>query len=525
MKRILLSILFLLTMVMAKATDIDIIPYPQSIKMKDGICNLAPGFNIKGEKQNQDYLKNVLISDFALSPNTIGIAIELKISDKIDSNNEAYRLTISPKKIKIEASTRNGIFYGIQTLRQLIKDKQCPCLVIDDKPAFQWRCYMLDEARYFQGKETVKQLLDEMALLKLNKFHWHLTNDSGWRIEIKKYPLLTEIGSVRDSSQVNNNGKKWASEIFDGKVHKGFYTQENIKEVVDYAKKLYITIIPEISMPGHASAAVAAYPCLGTLNEKIKVPEKFGVLQTVFNPADSRVIGFLHDVLKEVSALFPSDVIHIGGDEVKYDQWINSPKVTRYMKEYNLTTYSDVQVKFTNDISNFIADSLGKRMMGWNEILGANVHDWSTAENAKTELSPQAIIHFWKGTPENLYEAIRRGYQLVNSNHEYTYLDYTYELIDLPKAYSFNPAPDTFTAKQKEQILGLGCQMWGEWTPSKKEVEYQTYPRIAAYAEVGWTSNDRKNYDRFEKGLDFFISRWHNKGYNIAPLSEVNSKK
>lgn len=526
MKRIILPFfLLMLTMTTLKAVDVNVIPYPQSIVMKKGSCDLSKGFDLKGDIQNQDYLKDVLVSELSLQPNKKGVAVKLAINKKIKGGNEAYRLTIAPSTITIEASAQNGLFYGIQTLRQLIKEKKAPCLVIDDKPAFEWRSYMLDEARYFQGKEVVKQLFDEMALLKLNKFHWHLTNDAGWRIEIKKYPLLTEIGSVRDSSQVNDNGKKWASEIFDGKVHKGFYTQDEIKELIDYAAKRYITIIPEVSMPGHASAAVASYPWLGTLNEKIKVPEKFGVVQTVFNPANPKVIQFLHDVLTEVSALFPSDIIHIGGDEVKYDQWKESADVTQYMKDNNLATYSDVQVKFTNDISNFIDQSLGKRMMGWNEILGANVHDWSTAEDAKAELSPRAIIHFWKGTPENLEQAIKKGYNLVNSNHEYTYLDYTYELINLSKAYNFNPAPDVFTADQKKQILGVGCQMWGEWTPTSKEVESLTYPRIAAYAEVGWTSNDKKDYERFEKGLNYFVGRWTKKGYNITSLAEAKLEK
>lgn len=517
-------ILVLFVVSTIKAVDINVIPFPQSVEMKQGICDLSRGVKIKGNKQNQAYLKDVLLTDFSLTPSSKGISLELKINKKIGDSDEAYRLVVSPAKITVEARAQNGIFYGIQTLRQLIKDKKAPCLVIEDRPAFEWRSYMLDEARYFQGKEVVKQLFDEMALLKLNKFHWHLTNDAGWRIEIKKYPLLTEIGSVRDSSQINDNGKKWASEIFDGKVHKGFYTQDEIKELIDYAAKRYIAIIPEVSMPGHASAAVAAYPWLGTTNEKIKVPEKFGVVQTVFNPANPKVIEFFHDVLKEVSDLFPSDIIHIGGDEVKYDQWQKSAEISAYMKEHNLTTYSDVQVKFTNDISNYIANTLHKRMMGWNEILGANVHDWSTAENAKTELSPRAIIHFWKGSPENLEQAIKKGYSLVNSNHEYTYLDYTYELIDLAKAYNFNPAPDVFTPEQKKQILGIGCQMWGEWTPTNKEVEYQTYPRIAAYAETGWTSSDKKDYQRFEKGLNFFIGRWTKKGYNITPLSRATLK-
>jgi len=498
--------------------QLNLIPYPQSVERKPGICNLVQGFVIKGKSENKDYLEHMLRDDFGLQRNKKGTGVYLHIDKRLSSNKEAYQLDITASSITITATAENGIFYGIQTLRQLIDDGILPCLKIKDQPAFGFRSYMLDEARYFQGTETVKMLLDEMAQLKLNKFHWHLTNDSGWRIEIKKYPLLTEVGSKRDSSQINDNGKKWASELFDGKVHQGFYTQEEIKDIIKYAEERYITIIPEISMPGHASAAVASYPWLGTAAEQITIPTKFGVVSTVFNPADERVISFLHDVLKEVAELFPSDIIHIGGDEVKYDQWKTSKDVADYMAKYNLPTFSDVQVKFTNDISNYIDRELHKKMMGWNEILGKQVHDWSTAESAETDLSHNAIIHFWFGKAEVLQLAINRGYQVVNSHNVFTYLDYTYDLINLKKAYSFNPIPDGLTTGQESQIIGLGCQMWGEWTPSNKEVEYQTFPRIAAYAEVGWTPNDLKDYSRFRNGLKKLMNNWIERGYTIPPL-------
>lgn len=516
----LLLLLSLLTM-MVHAVEINVIPYPNDVVINQGECDLSIGFQLKGNTPNQDYLKKILVSEHNLSPNPKGTEIRLRINKNIVGGNEAYRLTVIPSRIIIEASAENGIFYGIQTLRQLIREKKTPCLVINDKPAFTWRAYMLDEARYFQGKETVKQLIEEMALLKLNTFHWHLTDDAGWRIEIKKYPLLTGVGSVRDSTQINVEGKKWKSEVFDGKVHKGYYTQSEIKELVAYASERYITITPEISMPGHASAAVASYPWLGMLNEQIKVPVKFGVAYTVFNPANQQVIQFLHNVLKEVADLFPSKTIHIGGDEVKYDQWKESLNIAKYMMVNNLNTLSDVQVKFTNDISNFVSDSLGKRMMGWNEILGINVHEWSNAENANAKLSPNAIIHFWKGTPDIMKYALNKGYYVVNSNHKYTYLDYTYEQIDLLKAYSFNPIPDNLPSEQRKQILGLGCQMWGEWTPTNREVEYQTYPRIAAYAETGWTAAENKNYNRFKDNLSIYSDRWFRMGYNFAPLNKT----
>src|SRR5690606_35442658 len=214
---------------------------------------------------------------------------------------------ISRNKIEIKASAEAGIFYGIQSLNQLLlTSSEIPLVSIKDEPAFKWRSFMLDDARYFHGKDVVKKLLDEMALLKMNRFHWHLTNDAGWRIEIKAFPLLTQIGSKRDSTQINDNGKKWKSEISDHQPHSGFYTQEDIKEILAYAAERQIAIIPEISMPGHASAAIASYPFLGTSKQPIKVPTRFGVESAVLDVSDERVKLFIHQVLKEVSELFPS---------------------------------------------------------------------------------------------------------------------------------------------------------------------------------------------------------------------------
>lgn len=508
----------------AGITTPNLVPYPHFVEVKRGKCNMKSGFIIKGQSVNKRYLDEMLTVDFGLKQNKNGREVHFFLDKGFSADPEAYQLEVTKNVIRITATAENGIFYGIQTLRQLIENGEVPCIKIKDKPAFAFRSYMLDEARYFQGMQTVKKLLDEIAQLKFNKFHWHLTDDAGWRIEIKKYPLLTEVGSKRDSTQIDDNGKKWGSELFDSKVHHGFYTQKEIKEIIKYAQERYIAIIPEISMPGHASAAVASYPWLGTLKEKIKVPTKFGVGSTVFNPADNRVITFLQDVLREVSLLFPSEIIHIGGDEVKYIQWKESPDVTKYMKQHELPTYSDVQVKFTNDMSNFIDKELNKKMMGWNEILGAQVHDWSKDINSKTNLSSNAIIHFWFGKPDVLQLALDRGHKVVNSHNVFTYMDYTYQLINLQKAYSFNPVSDSLSLEQQKQIIGIGCQMWGEWTPSIKEIEYQTFPRIAAYAEVGWTSNAQKSYSRFRKGLQKLLLNWEKKGYNIAPI-EVAEKE
>jgi hexosaminidase len=494
--------------------NLNLVPYPNEITLKDGIIDFSHGLNVS-KHEYTEYFNNQL-KDLNI-PTKQGVKVLFKSSNATSLGDEGYTLSSHKNIITIISQTNAGAFYGIQTLLQLVKNGRVNSFHINDQPRFKWRAYMLDEARYFQGKATVKSLLDEMAKLKMNIFHWHLTDDAGWRIEIKKYPLLTEVGSKRTSSQTNDNGKKWDSETFDGQPHEGYYTQEDIKEIVSYAQKLNITIMPEISMPGHASAAVASYPWLGTLTTPIKVPTKFGVVKTVYNPANEKTILFIEDVLNEVSMLFPSETIHIGGDEVKFEQWQSSPQITKYMKKHNLETYSDVQVKFTNDISKYIEEKLGKRMMGWNEIMGLQVHDWAKdRKNATTKLSEKAIIHFWRGTPENFKQAIDAGHQIVNSEHVNTYLDYTYDEINLEKAYAFNPVPKELSAIEATQILGLGTQMWGEWTPTAAEVYSQTFPRIAAFAETGWTTQENKTYARFSAAVSTLIKEWQSRGINVG---------
>lgn len=384
---------------------------------------------------------------------------------------------------------------------------------ITDYPAFSWRAFMLDEGRYFKGKEVVFRLLDEMARLKMNVFHWHLTDDQGWRIEIKKYPKLTEVGAWRDSSEINHFG----SNIFDGKPHGGFYTQEEIKEVVAYAEKRHIMVVPEIEMPGHASAAIASYPWLGTSGKQIKVPGKFGVQYDIFNVADLRVIQFLEDVMDEMIALFPAPVFHIGGDEVRYNQWKESAIVQEYMRKHNLRTPAELQVFFTNRISNVLA-SKGRRMMGWNEITGDKLHDFQseTDTEGKQKLAAETIVQCWKGDPKLIKEAIEKGYDVVNSYHSHTYLDYTYKDIPLEKAYNFNPVPEGLTAEQQKKVLGLGCQMWGEFTPTVESMNLKIYPRIAAYAEAAWTEISNRDYERFRNALVFCLKRWKEEGIVVG---------
>lgn len=464
---------------------------PESGMDKDYIEDLLSDTGVKCKFTNFKWIADLT---FDIEPDTIGL--------------EGYRLVSNDYGTKITASDTKGLFYGLQTFRQLITSQNntlvIPFVEIADSPKFLWRALMLDEGRYFKRKEEVKKLLDEMARLKMNTFHWHLTDDQGWRIEIKKYPLLTKIGGKQDSTQIGN----WNSNIYDGKVHEGFYTQEEIKEIIDYAAKRQITIVPEIEMPGHASAAIAAYPQLGTEKQSIKVPTRFGVQYHAYNVADLKVIQFIKDVLDEVCNLFPSETIHIGGDEVKYDQWKKSAQVRNFMKEQNIKTPADLQIWFTNTISHYL-ESKKKHMMGWNEITGVKIHDYTDFEDAASgaSLAEGTIVHFWRGDPSLIKQTVKKGYQVVNSYHEYTYLDYDTAYTSLEKAYHFDPLAG-ITGKKTDLIIGIGAQMWGEWIPTPSDMYRKLYPRIAALAECGWTSPSNKSWKRFNQAAYKENLRW-----------------
>lgn len=509
-----------------QSNDITLIPRPSAVKTMVGTFVLSEKTRITADPNcinEVKQLQNSLLEQVGFkvrNDKQSGDLINLKIDKKQKGalGKEGYRLEVGKNKIQITGASAAGVFYGIQTLRQLIKkseggnnDYVIPCVSIEDKPRFNWRAFMLDEARYFKGIETVKSLLDEMALLKMNIFHWHLTDDQGWRIEVKKYPLLTSVGSKRDSTQIG----EWNSKKYDGTSHEGYYTQDQIKNIIAYASERHIEIIPEIEIPGHASAAIAAYPWLGSSAEAIKVPTAFGVHYNVYNVANPKVMRFLEEVLTEVIELFPSKVIHIGGDEVKYDQWKASSQVQEFMKQKGLTSPVDLQIWTTNKISNFL-ENKGRRMMGWNEIVGDKLHDYNDVKDnsVKEKLAPNTLVHFWKGDLNLINDAVSKGYDIVNSFHEFTYLDYGHQSIPLNKAYSFDPVPKGLATNLQHKVIGLGCQMWGEWIPTVIKMNDMVYPKLAAYAEVGWTNVSNKNYDAFTKALPFFYNRWNKENIN-----------
>lgn len=513
-------------------SEISIVPKPNSTIVSEESFVFKSEQEISINSEDQKAAANNLqvfieeTSSFKLVVKTDeSTSISFEEIDGLDS--EAYKLVVTPNKITVFASAAAGYFYGVQTIKQLVVKKELketnatkylvPSITINDSPRFKWRAYMLDESRYFHGEEFVKQMLDQMALLKMNVFHWHLVDDAGWRIEIKKYPLLTQVGAFRSDSEIET----WKSGKTSGKPHGGFYTQEQIKNIVAYAAERSITVVPEIEMPGHSSAAIAAYTWLGTAGVDMEVPVKFGRLYDNYDVTKPEVVGFIKDVLLEVFELFPSEVIHIGGDEVGYKVWEESKSVQKYMRAHGIKTSADLQIDFTNKISNFIEEN-GRRMMGWNEIMGINIHDnieeHKNDKAAETKLAKNVVVHFWKGSLDLATEAAKKGYSIVNSLHSNTYLDYNYKSISVEKAYTFDPIPEGLDEKYHQSIYGSGCQMWSEWTPTNPDVEKQTFPRIAAYAEVGWTQLENKDYESFKIALKKMQRYWDRVGINYAKV-------
>lgn len=533
MKRTLITLFTCLPLLAASANTGLIIPEPAQSEIKSGEFKLSSSTVIVAPRT----LKNeaVALRDL-LAPAT---GFKLKIQDKKasgkqimlaltpslkDLGDEGYTLQVVPKGIAIKSSTPAGIYYGIQSVIQMLPDEivssekvsadwSIPCAMITDKPRFSWRAFMLDEARHFKGEKEVKKLLDQMAALKMNVYHWHLTDDQGWRIEIKKYPKLTTIGSKRKDTETGT----WGSGRSSGEPHEGFYTQEEIKDIVQYAADRHITIVPEIGMPGHAMAAIAAYPELGTMKEQIEVWAKFGKAYHTYDPSAESTYRILGDVFEEIFELFPSKVVHIGGDEVRFDHWKESENVRALMKREGLKTMADVQLYFTNRIAG-IVQSKGRNIMGWNEIVGDDLHGFlkggQTASAA--QLDKDTVVHFWKGSSELAKKAIKNGHTIVNSIHSSTYLDYGYGSISLGKAYAFNPILGGLTEDEESRIIGFGCQMWGEWIPTVGSMENKIYPRLAAYSEVGWTELDNKNFDDFKKRMKGQLKRWDIQGINYA---------
>jgi hexosaminidase len=438
---------------------------------------------------------------------------------------EGYILDVRPTGVIARAYAAPGLFYAVQTIRQLLPpqifreapvqnvDWTMPAVLIEDYPRFSWRGGHLDVGRHFMPKEFVKKYIDLLALHKMNVFHWHLTEDQGWRLEIKRYPKLTEIGAWRKETLVGR--PRSPKPTFDGKRHGGFYTQDDAREIVAYAKTRHMTVVPEIEMPGHASAAIAAYPELGVTGQPLDVATTWGVFADILN-ADASTITFMQNVLSEVLDIFPGRYIHVGGDEAEKSKWKASDKIQARIKELGLKDEHELQSWFIRQMDDFLV-ARKRRLVGWDEILEGGL-----AENA--------VVMSWRGTKGGI-AAARAGHDVIMAPTSHTYLDYYQSkdeateplaiggFVPLETVYGFEPVPAELEAEFTKHVLGAQGQLWTEYMPNPKQVEYMAFPRMSALAEVVWTPKERKDYASFLRRLPSHLERLRIMDVNFRPLN------
>jgi hexosaminidase len=489
-----------------KEPTISIIPRPLSLKLEDGTFLLTKSTSIcfaDDSKELKMIAEQLSVRLAAATGFAITVthqrgdkvpagAIVLGLVDDANLGREGYRLNVTKKNIRIEGSASAGVFYGVQTLYQLLPTEiekaqassgviwSVPCIRIEDKPRFSWRGMHLDVGRHFFSKDSVKRYIDLIASYKMNTFHWHLTEDQGWRIEIKKYPRLTSVGAWRRES------------MMDCTPHGGFYTQDDVREIVAYAKEHFITVVPEIEMPGHSLAALAAYPELSCSGGPFKVGTEWGVNNDVFCAGSEKTFQFLEDVISEVAPLFPGEFFHIGGDECPKLRWSNCKRCQDRMLANGLKNEQELQSYFVKRIEK-ILENHGKRLVGWDEILEGGI-------------APRVTVMSWRGIDGGI-EAAKSGHDVVMTPTSYCYFDYYQGVAGEPKAiggylpidtvYSYEPIPAELTADEAKHVLGAQGNLWTEWIPNYRQVEYMAATRMMALSEVVWSEKSLRNFEDF----------------------------
>lgn len=513
-----------------QTANYQVIPLPNQINLTD-----AEGFTIdkntvivfpeQNEKmqKNAEFLFQFIRENTGLklkSANESTAAKQIFLKTGFNSDNlEAYSLIVDNTSITITGASEAGVFYGIQTLRKSIPVAQAdrvlmPAVEINDQPQFAYRGMMLDVSRHYATPDSIKRYIDILALHNINTFHWHLTEDQGWRIEIKKYPGLTEIGSKRTETVIGRN-----SGAYDGKPHGGFYTQDEAREIVAYAADRYINVIPEIDMPGHMMGALAAYPELGCTGGPYEVWRQWGVSDEVLCVGNEKTYEFIQDVLTEIMDIFPSSYIHVGGDECPKTKWKECPKCQAKIKELGLkadaghSAEERLQSHFISFAESIINNN-GRRMIGWDEILEGG-------------LAPNATVMSWRGMAGGI-AAARMGHDVVMTPNSHLYFDH-YQTKDvdsvplaiggyspLDKVYSFEPLPAELTAEEQKHIIGVQANLWTEYVPNFRHAEYMLMPRIAALSETQWMQPEQKNYESFLQRLESLTKIYDYNSYNYA---------
>ena len=512
-----------------KEASYQIIPIPQEIVMgQDGAFTLANGTKVlypegneKMQKNAQflaDYVKELTGNTLSVEAGTDGKGIVLQVTPN-EAQPEGYQLKVSADKVVINGGSEAGVFYGIQTLRKSIPAGQginvsLPAVEINDAPRFSYRGAMLDVSRHFFTVDEVKSFIDMLALHNINRFHWHLSDDQGWRIEIKCRPLLTEKSSKRKETVIGRNSGK-----YDGIPHEGFYTQEQIKEIIAYAADQHIIIIPEIDMPGHMQGALHAYPELGCTGGPYEVWTQWGVSDDVLCAGNDEVLKFIEDVLGEVVELFPSEYIHVGGDECPKTRWKECPKCQARIKELGIkgdskhTAEEYLQSFIINHAEKFL-NSKGRQMIGWDETLEGG-------------LAPNATVMSWRGEGGGI-EAAKQKHNVIMSPNTYLYFDY-YQTKDidneplaiggylpLENVYNYEPMPKSLTPEEQKYIIGVQANLWVEYIATLAHIQYMELPRMAALSEIQWSAADKKDYENFLSRLPQLTSLYDVKNYNYA---------
>ena len=521
-----------------RTTEISIIPRPVKLEKTTGSFTISVATTIMVESPDPESLRVArMLADRILITGGLSLqVVETKkyvplknailfttIGSDATLGKEGYQLSVSQDNVTIKAPSAAGLFYGMQTVFQLLPVQiegsvlsegvkwQLPGVEITDKPRFAWRGMHLDVARHFVPFEFVKKYIDNMAMHKLNIFHWHLTDDQGWRIEIKKFPRLTDVGAWREESLIGHNRDK--PHKFDGIRHGGFYTQQQAREIVQYAKERFITVVPEIEMPGHAKAAIASYPKLGVTGKPVEVGTHWGVFPDIFNVEES-TFSFLEDVLTEVIDMFPSEYIHIGGDEAIKDQWKLSDRIQQRIKELGLKDEHELQSYFITRMEKFI-NANGRKMIGWDEILegglapNATVMSWQGEEGGIAAaqashdviMTPIQSLYFWWYQGDKKTEPLAAG-----------------GFISLEKVYRYDPVPSVLTPEQGKHILGAQACAWAEYMESPAKVEYMVFPRISALAEIVWSPKEGKDWNDFKSRMPKQFKRYDQRKINYAKV-------